>query len=155
MLLLPYVVFDENNEKISDVARKLRLHPSFHGSLTSDPGDELSDHDDDDDDDGNTKDNNEKKSTARPVVNKKSTNDVGLGWGYKYQADSKDATSKESFSTRDIISWSFQIARGMDYIASKKVIYIESSIKTYCTNCLVISKMSILGMNSIRFCTEI
>jgi len=26
-------------------------------------------------------------------------------------------------STRDLISWSFQIARGMDYLASKKVLY--------------------------------
>ncbi|EFX69023.1 hypothetical protein DAPPUDRAFT_130102 [Daphnia pulex] len=34
-----------------------------------------------------------------------------------------DATLIRSVSTRDLISWSFQIARGMDYLASKKVLH--------------------------------
>jgi hypothetical protein len=39
---------------------------------------------------------------------------------WHYQQD-PDATLIRSVSTRDLISWSFQIARGMDYLASKKV----------------------------------
>ena len=39
---------------------------------------------------------------------------------WQYQQD-PDATLIRSVSTRDLISWSFQIARGMDYLASKKV----------------------------------
>ncbi|KAK4010925.1 hypothetical protein OUZ56_020047 [Daphnia magna] len=41
---------------------------------------------------------------------------------WHYQEDS-DATLIRSVTTRDLISWSFQIARGMDYLASKKVIH--------------------------------
>lgn len=32
-----------------------------------------------------------------------------------------EAESNQNFSTRDLMSWSFQIARGMGYLASKKV----------------------------------
>ena len=39
---------------------------------------------------------------------------------WHYQQD-LDAALNRSVSTRDLISWSFQIARGMDYLASKKV----------------------------------
>ena len=37
----------------------------------------------------------------------------------------------QTFSTRDLISWSYQIARGMDYLASKKVLcnYIFIKLK--------------------------
>ncbi|XP_046456457.1 vascular endothelial growth factor receptor 1-like isoform X2 [Daphnia pulex] len=41
---------------------------------------------------------------------------------WHYQQD-PDATLIRSVSTRDLISWSFQIARGMDYLASKKVLH--------------------------------
>ncbi len=39
---------------------------------------------------------------------------------WQYQQD-PDVTLTRSISTRDLISWSYQIARGMDYLASKKV----------------------------------
>jgi hypothetical protein len=32
-----------------------------------------------------------------------------------------DGTLNKIISTRDLISWSFQVARGMDYLSSKKV----------------------------------
>ncbi len=32
-----------------------------------------------------------------------------------------DATSIQQIKTSDLISWSFQIARGMEFLASKKV----------------------------------
>jgi hypothetical protein len=38
-------------------------------------------------------------------------------WQYKQNDDEAPV----SFSTQDLISWSFQIARGMNYLASKKV----------------------------------
>jgi hypothetical protein len=42
-----------------------------------------------------------------------------------YLADSNlqdpDGNFDRSISTTDLISWSFQIARGMDYLVSKKV----------------------------------
>ncbi len=37
-----------------------------------------------------------------------------------YQQD-PDAILNQTISTRDLVCWSFQIARGMDYLASKKV----------------------------------
>ena len=40
---------------------------------------------------------------------------------WKYGED-PDATSHPTISTRDLISWSFQIARGMDYLTTKKVL---------------------------------
>ena len=41
-------------------------------------------------------------------------------WSLNYQSES-DNRSGVSFSTNDLISWSFQIVRGMNYLASKKV----------------------------------
>jgi serine/threonine protein kinase len=48
---------------------------------------------------------------------------------WQYQQD-PDVTLTRSISTRDLISWSYQIARGMDYLASKKVYVIFS--KRFC-----------------------
>ena len=45
-------------------------------------------------------------------------------WSIKYEIDQQDTEINRSIkpvSTRDLICWSFQIARGMDYLASKKV----------------------------------
>jgi len=46
-------------------------------------------------------------------------------WSWNHQADSDNqgATEKKTFSTRDLINWSLQIASGMDYLASKKVLH--------------------------------
>ena len=46
-------------------------------------------------------------------------------WSLNYQADDyQEATaSNVSLSTRDLISWSLQIARVMDYLVSKKVLH--------------------------------
>ena len=46
-------------------------------------------------------------------------------WSLNYQADADNqgATGNNSFSTRDLINWSVQIARGMDYLVSKKVLH--------------------------------
>ena len=50
---------------------------------------------------------------------KPSENQQGWIW---YQGD--DEQLKSSISTRDLIYWSVQIARGMDYLVSKKVFHI-------------------------------
>jgi hypothetical protein len=39
---------------------------------------------------------------------------------WQYQQD-PDASLNRPISTRDLISWAYQIARGMDYLASRKV----------------------------------
>jgi len=44
-------------------------------------------------------------------------------WSLNYQADVQDEVQHPFISTRDLISWSFQIARGMDYLVSKKVLH--------------------------------
>ena len=48
-------------------------------------------------------------------------------WSLNYQADDAgdyiEATSLTSFNTRDLIDWSLQIARGMEYLVSKKVLH--------------------------------
>ncbi|XP_059351725.1 mast/stem cell growth factor receptor Kit-like [Daphnia carinata] len=41
---------------------------------------------------------------------------------WQYQQD-PSATSDGSMSTRDLISWAFQITRGMDYLVSRKVLH--------------------------------
>jgi hypothetical protein len=41
---------------------------------------------------------------------------------WKYGED-PDATLNPTICTRDLISWSFQIARGMEYLANRKVRY--------------------------------
>ena len=43
-------------------------------------------------------------------------------WSLNYQADANQGQSQR-ISTRDLISWSFQIARGMDYLVKKKVLH--------------------------------
>ena len=41
-----------------------------------------------------------------------------------YQADGDDQeTIRNAFSTRQLISWSLQVARAMEYLASKKVLH--------------------------------
>ena len=37
-----------------------------------------------------------------------------------------DPSDQQSFSTNDLVSWSFQIARGMGYLSSKKVLFHRS-----------------------------
>ena len=43
-------------------------------------------------------------------------------WSTNYRSDA-EAMPNRSISTRDLVSWSFQVARGMDYLVSKKVIH--------------------------------
>ncbi len=45
-----------------------------------------------------------------------------------FQTSSLENASGQCISTSDLISWSFQIARGMDYLAKKKVILMFLSI---------------------------
>ena len=41
-------------------------------------------------------------------------------WSLRYEQGEEDANNP--VSTRDLIFWAFQIARGMDYLDSKKVV---------------------------------
>ncbi|XP_037960858.1 vascular endothelial growth factor receptor kdr-like isoform X2 [Teleopsis dalmanni] len=49
-----------------------------------------------------------------------SNNSVQPGWRSNYKPDS---TESMTFTTSDLCSWAFQIARGMDYLCSKKVLH--------------------------------
>ena len=42
-------------------------------------------------------------------------------WMINYRTNDEVDTNCLSISTRELICWSFQIARGMDYLVSKKV----------------------------------
>jgi len=98
-------------------------HPSFHQNVNNDyvrsnkggstPGAP----------DGDTADKaiNNKIPNPSRASGVEEDNEDQVGLGCKYQADSEEESYNYSFSTRDIISWSFQVARGMDYLASKKV----------------------------------
>ena len=47
-------------------------------------------------------------------------------WSLNYHADGGDQqTAHDVFSTRQLISWSLQVARGMEYLASKKVLHSD------------------------------
>jgi hypothetical protein len=56
-------------------------------------------------------------------------------WCMKYIEEKEviEADVISPVSKRELISWSFQIARGMDYLASKKVNSNIKIIKYYCT----------------------
>lgn len=49
-----------------------------------------------------------------------SNNSIQPEWRSNYKGDYKDNVNP--ISTKDLIAWSFQIARGMEYLASRKVI---------------------------------
>ena len=62
-------------------------------------------------------------------------------WSMKYEAEVKDmeANALNPVSTRDLICWSFQIARGMDFLASKKVkiIFKHEQIMDYVISSII------------------
>jgi len=49
-----------------------------------------------------------------------SNNSVQPAWRSNYKTDSNEAMT---VTTVDLISWAFQVARGMDYLSSKKVLH--------------------------------
>ncbi|KAH8269724.1 hypothetical protein KR018_002067, partial [Drosophila ironensis] len=49
-----------------------------------------------------------------------SNNSVQPGWRSNYKTDS---TESMTVTTVDLVSWAFQVARGMDYLSSKKVLH--------------------------------
>lgn len=49
-----------------------------------------------------------------------SNNSIQPAWRSNYKTDSTEAMS---VTTTDLISWAFQVARGMDYLASRKVLH--------------------------------
>ncbi|XP_017854588.1 vascular endothelial growth factor receptor 1 isoform X2 [Drosophila busckii] len=49
-----------------------------------------------------------------------SNNSVQPAWRSNYRTDSTEAMS---VTTNDLVSWAFQVARGMDYLSSKKVLH--------------------------------
>lgn len=44
-------------------------------------------------------------------------------WRSNYRGDYQDEPSQQPLCTRDLLCWAFQIARGMDYLARRKVIW--------------------------------
>lgn len=52
-----------------------------------------------------------------------SNNSVQPGWRSNYRGDYKDKNIKP-ICTQDLLSWAFQVARGMEYLSQRKVILI-------------------------------
>lgn len=50
-----------------------------------------------------------------------SNNSTQPAWRSNYQSDYKGP--KRSVTTTDLLCWAFQVARGMDYLASRKVLH--------------------------------
>lgn len=46
----------------------------------------------------------------------------------KYCNDHKNQTTK-SICTQDLLSWAFQVARGMEYLSQRKAGYLDKNIK--------------------------
>ena len=42
-------------------------------------------------------------------------------WRSNYRGDYRDEPDQQPLCTRDLLCWAFQIARGMDYLAKRKV----------------------------------
>ncbi|XP_057368137.2 vascular endothelial growth factor receptor 1-like [Daphnia carinata] len=57
-----------------------------------------------------------------------------------------NSTSNQCISTRDLISWSYQIVRGMDYLASKKVIHGDLAARNILLADKGVVKVSDFGM---------
>ncbi|KAI9559291.1 hypothetical protein GHT06_016080 [Daphnia sinensis] len=64
----------------------------------------------------------DKNKTARTSISSKSISNPLCPPPFSQQQD-PNSTLNQSISTRDLISWSYQIVRGMDFLASKKVIH--------------------------------
>ncbi|XP_057377778.1 mast/stem cell growth factor receptor kita-like isoform X2 [Daphnia carinata] len=65
---------------------------------------------------------------------------------WQYQQD-PSATSDGSMSTRDLISWAFQITRGMDYLVSKKVLHGDLAARNILLADDGVAKVADFGMS--------
>ncbi|KAI9559362.1 hypothetical protein GHT06_016151 [Daphnia sinensis] len=63
------------------------------------------------------------------------------------QQDPETQTHQSSICTADLISWSFQIARGMDYLASKKVIHGDLAARNVLLADNGVAKIADFGMS--------
>ncbi|XP_066150407.1 vascular endothelial growth factor receptor 1-like [Euwallacea fornicatus] len=55
------------------------------------------------------------------VMLSNSNNSIQPEWRYNYRGDYKG--NVKPISTRDLLAWAFQVARGMEYLASRKVLH--------------------------------
>jgi len=70
-------------------------------------------------------------SSGHPTLTSAPSNSSGGGggsqyppWRSNYKGDYRDEPD-QPLCTRDLLCWAFQIARGMDYLARRKVISIQ------------------------------
>ena len=61
-----------------------------------------------------------RQMSTEELINKEDQQQQQPDWSLRYEQGEEDANNP--VSTRDLIFWAFQIARGMDYLDSKKVV---------------------------------
>ncbi|KAI9558029.1 hypothetical protein GHT06_014782 [Daphnia sinensis] len=74
---------------------------------------------------------------------------------WQYHLDPTAVPDKSNISTRDLISWAFQIARGMDYLVSKTILHGDLAARNILFADNGVAKVADFGMSKKLYCADI